>query len=118
MTTNERPYDQPATQSERRAIIEAERTSTTYFAQAAADNETAGRYAKASPMLTGSTAAPVKLPSPQWCADAALVPTEPSLGIDINEVPDLGMPAQPSPSIEPEALAALMERLVRKCPPE
>ncbi len=47
-----------------------------------------GRYVTPAPTSAPAT----RLPAPQWCNDAALVPMEPPLGWDIGTLPDLGFP--------------------------
>ena len=60
-----------------------------------ADDDTlGGHWAKAAP----ASLAPASLPVPAWSRDLAAMPPEPPLGVNVHEVPDLGLPEAPPPA--------------------
>jgi hypothetical protein len=66
-----------------------EAPSNTYFGRAQAEpNEAGGRYAKsAAAHITGAGVPPIV--APEWSKATAVIPAEPPLGFDINELPDM-----------------------------
>src|SRR5580698_8811631 len=85
-------------QNERREAVRLLRQSareegSTHFSRASADDDApGGRWAKPPAHVTGSTTLAPMLPAPTWTQ--ARIPDEPPLGMDVNALPDLGMPAQ------------------------
>lgn len=77
--------DNPATQAERRAMLKQDAAARTYFEMAQGEGDD-GRTPVVGAAPFGS-----KLPAPAWAHD----PTgpEPPLGIDVNEVPIIDVPA-------------------------
>ena len=82
------PFNNDATQAERRRILENDRKASTYsrVAQSEAEDLAGGRYAAmGKPSVTGSTPAiryPAQPPNSPWHHDP--LPPEPPLGIDVN----------------------------------
>jgi hypothetical protein len=89
------PFNNEASQSERRRILAEGRKTSTYHqqAQADADLEMGGRFAKVMPTsVTGTTPGPQypRQPADSPSNQAALVGDEPPLGVDINAMDPVG----------------------------
>ena len=92
MTTHN--YHNDATQAERKAIVTSERN--TFLSRTDPDEETGGRFKKETPTTVIAKNPAAQYPflpasSPWSCPDPTGV--EPILGVDVNEVPDLGFSA-------------------------
>ena len=94
MTTHN--FNNDATQSERKAIITSERNTFLARTEAELEEESGGRFKKKTRTtivgVNPASAYPRLPPSSPWsCPDPTGV--EPILGVDVNEVPDLGFSA-------------------------
>ena len=89
------PEDGPESQAERRRVLRddarlREQASTMHAHAVAEANESAGRFgAIGKSTVTGAAAVPQYPRGPDWSAAEALIPPEPPLGYDINEMTPL-----------------------------
>jgi hypothetical protein len=84
-----------ASQSERRAILRNERAAGTYHQFAAAEADAiGGRFAARERSAVTTTPQYPDLPESSWVNQAAAVPPEEPLGVDINAVEPTGTPAE------------------------
>ena len=93
-----RPYDNSATQDERKAIV---RNDTYFSRQSNAVDDAGGRYAKLTPnILTGQTQQVPRLPeNSPWHHDP--VPATQPLGFSVDAMEPVGTQAEIEASIEP-----------------
>jgi hypothetical protein len=90
------PFNNDASQAQRRKVLENDRKVSTYFqrAQADADLELGGRYAKVTETtVTGATPGPIypkQPPNSPWHHDP--MPPEPPLGFSVNDLEPVGEP--------------------------
>ena len=90
------PFNNDASQAERRRILDNDRKASTYsrVAQSEAEDLAGGRYAAmGKPSVTGSTPAvryPAQPANSPWHRDP--LPTEPPLGVSVEEMKPVGEP--------------------------
>jgi hypothetical protein len=107
------PFNNDASQAERRRILDNDRKASTYsrIAQSEAEDLAGGRYAAmGKPSVTGTTPAiryPVQPPNSPWASD--LLGPEPPLGIDINAMQPVGEPHEVKASERTEPAPAAID---------
>jgi hypothetical protein len=120
------PFNNDASQAQRRKVFENDRKVSTYFqrAQADADLELGGRYAKVTETtVTGAAPGPIypkQPPNSPWASEP--IGPEPPLGYDINAmdqdggstVDAVGVPTAAAVEPKPMAAAAVGSKLRRR----